>query len=56
MNYVKMCHIDKLYPHVMWKLNHNFFGVKSGESISKHFVLHAMEVWSTLYPIKPFGV
>jgi hypothetical protein len=53
--YVKMYHLDKLFPEAVWKYNHRVFGVKPGESKSKHFVHRALEVWSALYPDKPFG-
>jgi hypothetical protein len=52
--YVKMHHIDKLAKAV-WKYNHRVSGVKPGESKSKHFAHRALEVWSALYPDKPFG-
>jgi hypothetical protein len=39
----------------VWKYNHRVSGVKPGESKSKHFVHRALEVWSALYPNKPFG-
>jgi hypothetical protein len=54
--YVKMHHIDKLFPEAVWKYNHRVFGVKLGENKSKHFAHRALsEVWSALYPDKPFG-
>jgi hypothetical protein len=53
--YVKMHHIDKLFPEAVWEYNHKVSGVKPGERKSKHFAHHALEVWSTLYPDKPFG-
>jgi hypothetical protein len=53
--YVKMHHIDKLFPEAVWKYNHRVSGVKPGESTSKHFAHHVLEVWSALYPDKPFG-
>jgi hypothetical protein len=53
--YVKMHHIDKLFPEAIWKYNHRVFGVKLGESTSKHFAHRALEVRSALYPDKPFG-
>jgi hypothetical protein len=53
--YVKMHHIDKLFPEAVWKYNHRVSGVKSGKNKSKHFAHHALEVWSVLYPDKPFG-
>jgi hypothetical protein len=52
--YVKMHHIDKLFPEAVWKYNHRVSGVKPGESTSKHFAHRALEVWSALYPDKPF--
>jgi hypothetical protein len=42
--YVKMHHIDKLFPEAVWKYNHRVSGVKLGESTSKHFVHRALEV------------
>jgi hypothetical protein len=39
----------------VWKYNHRVSGVKPGESKSKHFAHRALEVWSALYPDKPFG-
>jgi hypothetical protein len=53
--YVKMHHIDKLFPEAVWEYNHRVSGVKPGESKSKHFAHRALEVWSALYPDKPFG-
>jgi hypothetical protein len=53
--YVKMHHIDKLFLEAVWKYNHRVSGIKPGESKSKHFAHRALEVWSTLYPDKPFG-
>jgi hypothetical protein len=50
-----MHHIDKLFPKAVWEYNHRVSGVKPGESKSKHFAHRALEVWSTLYPDKPFG-
>jgi hypothetical protein len=50
-----MHHIDKLFPEAVWEYNHRVSGVKPGESKSKHFVHRALEVWSALYPDKPFG-
>jgi hypothetical protein len=54
--YVKMHHIDKLFPDAVWKYNHRVSGVKSGENKSKYFAHRALEVWSALYPDKPFGL
>jgi hypothetical protein len=54
--YVKMYHIDKLFPHTMKELNYNFFGIKPGKSISKHFAHIAMKGWSVLYYVKTFSV
>jgi hypothetical protein len=51
--YVKMHHIDKLFPEAVWKYNHRVSGVKPGESKSKHFAHSTLEVWSALYPINP---
>jgi hypothetical protein len=53
--YMKMHHIDKLFPEAVWKYNHRVSGVKPSESTSKHFAHRALEVWSALYPDKPFG-
>jgi hypothetical protein len=53
--YVKMHHIDNLFPEAVWEYNHKVSGVKPGESKSKHFAHHALEVWSALYPDKSFG-
>jgi hypothetical protein len=39
----------------VWNYNHKASGVKPSESTSKHFAHHALEVWSALYPDKPFG-
>jgi hypothetical protein len=50
-----MHHIDKLFPDAVWEYNHRVSGVKPKESKSKHFVHRALEVWSVLYPDKPFG-
>jgi hypothetical protein len=54
--YVKMHHIDKLFPKAVWKYNHRVSGVKSGENKSKHFAHRALEVWSASYPAKPFDL
>jgi hypothetical protein len=45
------------YPYwaITRKYNHRVFGIKPSESKSKHFAHRALEVWSTLYPDKPFG-
>jgi len=53
--YVKMCHIDKLFPEAVWSYNHRNSGLKPKDCISKHFAHRALEVWSTLFPNKPFG-
>ena len=53
--YVKMYHIDKLFPEAVWPYNHKNSGVKPNQSKSKHFAHCALEVWSALYPNKPFG-
>jgi hypothetical protein len=50
-----MHHIDKLFPQAVWNYNHKASGVKPSESTSKHFAHRALEVWSALYPEKPFG-
>jgi hypothetical protein len=52
--YVKMHHIDKLFPQAVWNYNHKVYGVKPSESTSKHFAHRVLEVWSTLYLDKPF--
>jgi hypothetical protein len=52
--YVKMHYIDKLFPETVWNYNYRVSGVKPSESTSKHFAHHALEVWSALYPDKPF--
>jgi hypothetical protein len=54
--YVKLHHIDKLFPEAVWEYNHRASGVKPKESTSKHFAHRALEVWSILYPDKPFGL
>jgi hypothetical protein len=53
--YVKLHHIDKLFPEAVWEYNHRASGVMSKESKSKYFAHCALEVWSVLYPDKPFG-
>jgi hypothetical protein len=53
--YVKMHHIDKLFPQAVWNYNHRVSGVRPRENKSKHFAHRALEVWSALYPGKPFG-
>jgi hypothetical protein len=53
--YVKMHHIDKFFPHAVWNYNHRVSAVKPSENKSKHFAHHVLEVWSALYPDKPFG-
>jgi hypothetical protein len=53
--YVKMHHIDKLFPHAEWNHNYKASGVKPSKNTSKHFAHRALEVWSALYPEKPFG-
>jgi hypothetical protein len=50
-----MHHIEKFFPEAMWKYNHRVSSVKPGKSKSKYFVHRALEVWSALYPDKPFG-
>jgi hypothetical protein len=50
-----MHHIDKLFPKAVWDYNHRASGVKPKESTSKYFAHRAFEVWSILYPDKPFG-
>ena len=42
--YVKMYHIDKLFPEVVWLYNHKNFGVKPKENKSKHFAHRTLEV------------
>jgi hypothetical protein len=54
--YVKMHHIDKLFPQAVWNYNHRVSGIKLSESKSKYFAHRALEVWSALYPDKPFGL
>jgi hypothetical protein len=54
--YVKMHHIDKLFPEAVWKYNCRVSSIKPGECKSKHFAHRVLEVWSTLYPDKPFGL
>jgi hypothetical protein len=39
----------------VWNYNHKVFGVKPSESTSKYFAHRALEIWSALYPNKPFG-
>jgi hypothetical protein len=53
--YVKMHHIDKLFPEAVWNYNHRVSGVKPSESKSKYFAHRALEVWSALCLDKPFG-
>ena len=53
--YVKMPHINKFFLEVVWLYNHRVSGVKLKESKSKYFSHCALEVWSVLYPDKPFG-
>jgi hypothetical protein len=53
--YVKMHHIDKLFPYAVWNYNHKVSGVKLSESTSKYFAHRALEVWFALYLDKPFG-
>jgi hypothetical protein len=50
-----MHHIDKFFPKAVWEYNHRVSGIKPGENKSKHFAHHVLEVWSALYPDKPFG-
>jgi hypothetical protein len=50
-----MHHIDKRFPRTVWNYNHKVSGVKLNESKSKHFEHHVLEVWSALYPNRPFG-
>jgi hypothetical protein len=50
-----MHHIDKLFPQAVWNYNQKASGVKPIESTSKHFAYRALEVWSALYPDRPFG-
>jgi hypothetical protein len=42
--YVKMHHIDKLFPEAVWNYNHRVSGVKPSENKSKHFAHRALEV------------
>ena len=53
--YVKMHHIDKLFPQVVWNYNHSCSSVKPSQSTSKHFAHCVVEVWSYLYLERPFG-
>jgi hypothetical protein len=53
--YVKMHHIDKLFPQAVWNYNHRASGVKPSKNTSKHIVHCALEFWSPLYLEKPFG-
>jgi hypothetical protein len=53
--YVKMYHIDKLFPSAVWSYNHNVSGVKPSESTLEHFKHRVLEVWSTLYSERTFG-
>ena len=51
-----MHHIDKLFPQAIWKnYNYKVYNVKLKEGKSKHFAHCVLEVWSALYPDKPFG-
>ena len=54
--YVKMYHIDKLFPKAVWTYNHKVFSVKPKENKSKHFAQCALEVWFVLYADKSFGL
>jgi hypothetical protein len=51
---VKLHHIDKFFPEAVWEYNLRASGVKPKENKSKHFTHLALEVWSVLYPDKPF--
>jgi hypothetical protein len=42
--YVKMYHIDKLFPPIVWNYNHKVSTVKPNESTFKHFEHRALEV------------
>jgi hypothetical protein len=53
--YVKMHHIDKLFPQAVWNYSHKASSMKPSESTSKFFAHRALEVWSALYPDKPSG-
>jgi hypothetical protein len=53
--YVKMHHIDRLFPQAVWNYNHKVYGVKPSESTSKYFAHRVLEIWSALYPEKLFG-
>jgi hypothetical protein len=53
--YVKMHHIDKLFPQAVWNYNLKAYGVKPSENTSKYFAYRALEVWSALYLDKSFG-
>ena len=54
--YVKMHHINKLFPETVWNYNHRVFGIKPSENKSKHFAHYALEAWSVIYLDKPFGL
>ena len=54
--YVKMYHIDKLFPEAVWPYNLKNSSVKPNQSKSKYFAHRAFEVWSALYPNKSFGL
>jgi hypothetical protein len=53
--YMKLHHIDKLFPEAVWEYNHRASGVKPKESKSRHFAHRVLEVWPVLYPDKSFG-
>jgi hypothetical protein len=42
--YVKMHHIDKLFPQAVWNYNHKASNVKPSKSTSKYFAHRALEV------------
>jgi hypothetical protein len=55
MKYVKIFHMDKLFPPMLWNYHHKVFGVKPNKSTSKHCEHRALKVWFALYPDGPFG-
>ena len=50
-----MYHIDKLFLEAVRLYNHKNSSVKPKQIKSKHFAHCVLEVWSALYPNKPFG-
>ena len=47
--YVKMYHIDKLWPREQHDLNTRTFSCKPGSCMDDHFMHRAYEVWTTLF-------